>query len=97
LRWTYLGWSKTVEEASFRLTELANNEWEAKVRKTKSGRCLIYGRKKCEGRIFRVGKYTVAVRLPKTLVQDSAFPLKVGDKVHVKVDGNKIIVVSLAS
>jgi len=50
-----------------------------------------------EGRVFKVGKYTVAVRLPKTLVQDSAFPLKVGDKVHVKVDGDKIIVVSLAS
>jgi len=45
-----------------------------------------------EGRVFRVGKYTVAVRLPKTLVQDSAFPLKVGDKVHVKVDGDKIVI-----
>jgi antitoxin component of MazEF toxin-antitoxin module len=50
-----------------------------------------------EGRVFRVGKYTVAVRLPKTLVQDSVFPLKVGDKVHVKVDGDKIVVASLAS
>jgi len=45
-----------------------------------------------EGRVFKVGKYTVAVRLPKTLVQDSAFPLKVGDKVNVKIDGDKIII-----
>jgi hypothetical protein len=44
-----------------------------------------------EGRVFKVGKYTVAIRLPKTLVQDSAFPFKVGDKVHVKVAGGKVI------
>jgi len=45
-----------------------------------------------KGRIFKVGKYTVAVRLPKTLVQDSTFPLKVGDKVNVKIDGDKIVI-----
>jgi hypothetical protein len=45
-KWTYWGWSKTEEEASLRLTELTNNEWEAEARKTKSGRYSIYIRKK---------------------------------------------------
>jgi len=50
-----------------------------------------------EGRVFKVGKYTVAVRLPKTLVQDSAFPLKVGDKVRIKINNGKIIVTNKSS
>jgi hypothetical protein len=41
--------------------------------------------KEGEGRVIKVGKYTVAVRLPKPLVYDSAFPFKVGEKVYVKI------------
>jgi antitoxin component of MazEF toxin-antitoxin module len=50
-----------------------------------------------EGRVFKVGKYTVAIRIPKTIVQDSAFPLKVGDKVHIKINNGEIIVTNKRS
>jgi antitoxin component of MazEF toxin-antitoxin module len=50
-----------------------------------------------EGRVFKVGRYTVAVRLPKTLVADSCFPFKVGDKVHVKIVNGEIIITNKSS
>ena len=44
------------------------------------------------GKIYKLGAYSVVVRLPKSVVEDSAFPLKLGDAVRVKIDGDKIII-----
>jgi antitoxin component of MazEF toxin-antitoxin module len=44
------------------------------------------------GKLYKLGAYSVVVRLPKSVVEDSAFPFKLGDAVKVKIDGNKIII-----
>jgi antitoxin component of MazEF toxin-antitoxin module len=44
------------------------------------------------GKIFKLGSYSVVVRLPKSVVEDSAFPLKLGDVVRVKIVNDKIII-----
>jgi hypothetical protein len=46
MKWNYWGWSKTAEEASLRVTDLTDKEWEAEARKTKSGRYSIYIRRR---------------------------------------------------
>ena len=45
-----------------------------------------------EGTVFRVGKTTVAVRIPYKVMVDSTFPFKVGDKVTVSIQGDEIVV-----
>jgi antitoxin component of MazEF toxin-antitoxin module len=44
------------------------------------------------GKIYKLGSYSVVVRLPKSVVEDSAFPLKLGDAVKVKIVNDKIII-----
>jgi antitoxin component of MazEF toxin-antitoxin module len=44
------------------------------------------------GKIYKLGAYSVVVRLPKSVVEDSAFPFKLGDAVKVVIDGDKIII-----
>jgi len=44
------------------------------------------------GKIYKLGAYSVVVRLPKSVVEDSAFPFKLGDAVKVKIDGDRIII-----
>ena len=44
------------------------------------------------GKIYKLGSYSVVVRLPKSVVEDSAFPLKLGDVVKVKIVNDKIII-----
>jgi antitoxin component of MazEF toxin-antitoxin module len=44
------------------------------------------------GKIFKLGAYSIVVRLPKSVVEDSAFPFKLGDAVKVKIDNDKIII-----
>lgn len=45
-----------------------------------------------EGTVFHVGKTTVAIRVPKDVACDSQFPFKVGDKVTVKIESNKLTI-----
>ena len=44
------------------------------------------------GKIYKLGSYSVVVRLPKSVVEDSTFPLKLGDVVKVKIVNDKIII-----
>jgi antitoxin component of MazEF toxin-antitoxin module len=44
------------------------------------------------GKLYKLGAYSVVVRLPKSVVEDSAFPFKLGGAVKVVIDGNKIII-----
>jgi len=44
------------------------------------------------GKLYKLGAYSVVIRLPKSVFGDSAFPLKLGDAVKVVIDGDKIII-----
>jgi antitoxin component of MazEF toxin-antitoxin module len=44
------------------------------------------------GKIFKLGAYSVVVRLPKSVVEDSAFPFRLGDAVKIVIDGDRIII-----
>jgi antitoxin component of MazEF toxin-antitoxin module len=44
------------------------------------------------GKIYKLGAYSVVIRLPKNVVQDSTFPFKLGDVVKVKIVNDKIII-----
>ena len=46
------------------------------------------------GKLYKLGAYSVVIRLPKSVVEDSAFPFKLGDAVKVKIDGDRIIIES---
>jgi len=37
-------------------------------------------------------KGRIYIYCPKTLVEDSQFPLKVGDKVRIRIEGKKLVV-----
>jgi antitoxin component of MazEF toxin-antitoxin module len=45
------------------------------------------------GRVIRTGR-SVAVRLPKDVVVDSAFPFRVGDEVVVQIRSGELRVIS---
>ena len=45
-----------------------------------------------EGKVFRVGKTTIAIRIPKDVAVDSAFPFKEGDKVRIRIENGKLII-----
>lgn len=46
------------------------------------------------GRVIKTGR-SIAVRLPKSVAVDSAFPFEVGEKVQVSVSEEKVYVTSL--
>lgn len=47
---------------------------------------------KSEGTVFRVGKSTLAIRIPVDVARDSQFPFKVNEKVVVQIAEDTLVV-----